>query len=33
MKVSTWSGTPGYHYVVEHYTLNGCENPRYEPNA
>jgi len=24
---------PGYHYVAEHYTLNGCENPRYQPNA
>jgi hypothetical protein len=23
---------PGYHYVSEHYTLNGCENPGYQPN-
>ena len=20
---------PDYHYVAEHYTLNGCENPGY----
>jgi len=24
---------PGYHYVVEQYTLNGCENPGYQPNT
>ena len=23
---------PCYHYVSEHYTLNDCENPRYQPN-
>ena len=23
---------PGYHYVSKHYTLNGCENPGYQPN-
>jgi hypothetical protein len=24
---------PGYHCVAEHYTLNGCENPGYQPNT
>jgi len=23
---------PSYHYVSEHYTLNGCENHGYQPN-
>ena len=24
---------PGYHYVAKHYSLNGCENPGYQPNV